>query len=482
MPTRLRRRSARDVLAAILMYARLRSLALLSALALGIAPAAAQEVLRDAETEALFHDLATPLVSAAGLDPKNVDIVLVNDPEVNAFVAGGQAVYVNSGLINEADSANEVQGVIAHELGHVVGGHAIDSSGAAAAGRISILSLLLGAAAAAAGGGEAALGVIMAGQQAAQGKYLAFTRGQEESADAAGAKFLSRAGITGRGSIEFFHKLMNMENRYGYTHNDNDTFANSHPLTDDRIAFLQDSYEKDPAWNHKPDPVLEARFQRVKAKLFGYLALPADTMQTYPEYMTGVPARYARAYAWHKEGFLDKSMAETDALLATAPGDPYFLELKGQVLLEAGKPAEALAPLRRATELTNNQPLIATTFGHALIAADEASASAAGRDSDSHPGPHFAEAQRVLRAAVSRDRENPFAWYVLGEVYAQQGDLPRARLASAEQQSLSGKRPEARRSAEAAAAGLPKGSPDWIRAGDIALEARSAIAHAKKHK
>ncbi|MBU6266462.1 MAG: M48 family metalloprotease [Sphingomonadales bacterium] len=450
----------------------LRSLALPIALVLGAAPAAAQSVLRDAETEALFHDMTVPLVAASGLDTKNVDIVLVNDSEINAFVAGGQAVYVNSGLISEASNANEVQGVVAHELGHVVGGHAIDSRGAEAANRISILSLLLGAAAAAAGGGEAAMGVMMAGQQAALGKYLAYTRGEEEAADAAGAGFLSKAGISGRGSVEFFHKLLVMENRYGFTRSDDAAFYSTHPMTDDRISFLQDVYEKDPAWNHKTDPALEARFQRVKAKLYGYLAEPADTLKAYPEYLTSVPARYARAYAWHKDGFLDKALAEADSLLRESPDDPYFLELKGQILLEAGKPSLAIDPLRRAVALTRNQPLIATTFGHALLSSDEA----AGTQE------HMAEAQRVLRAALSRDRENPFAWYVLGMVYDRQGDQPRASLASAEQQVLSGNMPAALRSANAALAGLPHGSADALRAGDIAMQARSAIAHSKKRK
>ncbi|MDE2303269.1 MAG: M48 family metalloprotease [Sphingomonadales bacterium] len=460
-----------------------RCAAAVAALALCAAPAAAQEILRDAETEALLHDLASPLITAAGLDPNNVDIVLVNDPEINSFVAGGQAVYLNSGLINSADNANEVQGVIAHELGHIVGGHAIDDRGAVAAGHISILSLLLAGAAAAAGAGDAAMGVLMAGQQAAMGKFIAYTRGQEESADAAGATFLSKAGISGRGSIEFFHKLLNLENRYGYTRTDDDSFYSDHPLTDDRIAFLQDTYQKDPAWNHKTDPRLDARFQRVKAKLYGYLADPADTLQSFPDYMTGEPARYARAYAFHKQGFLDKAMTECDALLAVEPDDPYYLELKGQILLEAGRPAEAIAPLRRATELTNNQPLIATTFGHALIATDDAAAANDPRrvEGESRPGPHFAEARRVLKAAVARDRENPFAWYVLGEVYALDGDIPRARLASAEQQVMNGNMSAAGRSAEAAEAGLQQGTADWLRAQDIAMQARSALAKGKKH-
>ena len=313
-----------------------RLIAMVALMLLAIRPAAAQSILRDAETEALFQDMARPLVIAAGLDPRNFDVVLVNDNSINAFVAGGQAVYINAGLINAADTANEVQGVIAHELGHVTGGHVISDAGGKAASGISILSLLLGAAAAAAGGGEAAMGVLMAGQQAAMGKYLACSRGQESSADAAGAQYLSKAGISGKGSIAFFKKLENMEFRYGYRARAGDEFFSTHPMTSDRIVTLQDVYEKDPAWQKPNDPALEARFQRAKAKLYGYLAEPRDTLIAYPETMTSIPARYARAYAWHKDSHLDKAIVEADSLLAAAPNDPYFLELKGQILLEAG--------------------------------------------------------------------------------------------------------------------------------------------------
>ncbi len=431
-------------------------------------PAAAQSILRDAETEALFRDMSRPIIAATGLDPKNVDIVLVNDPDVNAFVAGGQAVYVNSGLINEANSANQVQGVIAHELGHVTGGHAVLNVGGKAATNISLLSLLLGAAAAAAGGGEAAMGVLMAGQQAAMGKFLAYNRSQEASADAAGASYLSKAGITGKGSIEFFQKLQNLEFRHGYRPAAGDEFYSSHPMTADRIATLTDTYQADPAWNKPSDPRIEERFTRVKAKLYGFLAEPKDTLRAYPLTDSSVPAHYARAYAYHKDSQLDRATAEADALLMTAPNDPYFLELKGQILLEAGKPAEALASLRRAVELTGNQPLIATLFGHALIATEDRK--------------NFAEAQQVLKAAVARDRENPFAWYQLGVIYANQGDIPRARLASAEQQVLNGRMAEALASARAAETGLPENSPDWLRAQDIEFQARAEIERSRKGK
>jgi len=447
------------------IFARL--LAICAIFALAVQPVAAQSILRDAETEALLRDMAAPLVKAAGLGPGNVDIVLINDPSINAFVAGGQAIYIHSGLINAADSADEVQGVIAHELGHITGGHIIRfDEGAKAATNITILSLLLGVAAAAAGAGDAAMGVLAAGQQAAMGKFLAFTRVQESSADAAGAQFLSTAGISGRGSLEFFRKLQNLEFRHGYSQSDEAGFSRTHPLTGDRIVTLRETYEKDPAWTKPVDADLQARFERAKAKLYGYLAEPAQTLQAYPTTRVDVPAHYARAYAYHKDAQVGKALAESDALLMSDPNNPYFLELKGQILLESGRPDEALASLRRATSLTGNSPLIALTFGHALIATEDAD--------------HYPEAERVLKAAVSRDRDNPFAWHQLGVVYAARGDMARAKLASAEQQILYRRYNEALQSSQEAFSVLPEGTPDWLRAQDITLQAREALEREKK--
>ncbi|MBX7501325.1 M48 family metalloprotease [Qipengyuania sp. YG27] len=439
-----------------------RLLALLAAAMLAAQPVAAQSILRDAETEAFLHEISTPLIEAAGLQSDNVDIVLINDPTINAFVAGGQTVYIHSGLIEAADSAEEVQGVIAHELGHITGGHVLRyGEGAAAATKISLLSMLAGIGAALAGAGDAAMGIMMAGQQAAMGKFLAFTRTQESSADFAGADYLSKAGISGRGSLSFFGKLLNQEFRYGYSQSDEAGFYRTHPLSGDRISALREVYEKDPAWDRPANARNQARFERVKAKLVGYISKPSATLRDYPETDQSVPALYARAYAYHQNARVDLALAAADHLLEIDPQDPYFLELKGQVLLESGRPEEALEPLRRATELTNAEPLIAGLFGHALIATEN-------KD-------NYEEAERVLRAAVGRDRQNPFAWYQLGVVYAARGDTARARLASAEQQVMSGQYALALRSAQAAEAGLDRGTPDWIRAQDIGMQARALI-------
>jgi len=436
--------------------------ACVATLALAVQPAAAQSVLRDAETEALLQDLVDPLAEAAGLGEGAVEVVLLSDSSINAFVAGGQRIYVHAGLIEAADDVNEVEGVLAHELGHITGGHIIRySEGASNATKITLLSALAGVAAALAGGGEAAMAALMMGQQAAMGSFLAFTRTQEASADAAGAQYLSDAGLSGKGSLAFFEKLQNLEFRHGYSQSDDAEFARTHPLSGTRMARLREDYQADPAWNNTTDPAKQARFERIKAKLFGYQATPARTLAAFPAYMTGEPARYARAYAYHKDALIDQALSEADALLAMEPDDPYFLELKGQILLESGRPAEALAPLRRATQLTGANPLIASIFGHALLATEDPS--------------HLDEAEQILRASVGRDRENPFAWYQLGVVHAQRGDIPRAQLASSEQQIMTGRPREALRSAQAAENALPVGSPDWIRAQDVALQARAQL-------
>ena len=437
--------------------------ALFAVFALLSAPLSAQSRLRDAETEELLQDMIAPLVEASELEPGNVELVLINDPSINAFVAGGQIVYVHSGLLNAADSANEVQGVLAHELGHITAGHvARFEERTKGAQGLTLLSLLAGVGAVLAGAPpEAGFGLFGVGMQAGVANFLSFNRNQEAATDQAGARYLSGAGLSGKGMLRFFERLRNLEIRRGYSQADDAAYGRTHPLTGDRIATLREMLEEDPAWDTPVDPDLQARFLRVRAKLYGYLAEPARTMNLYPPSDTSLPARYARAYAFHKDAQIDKALAEADALLATNPENPYYLELKGQVLLESGRPVDALVPLRRATELTRNHPLIASIFGHALIATEDEA--------------NFVEAEQVLRAAVARDRLNPFAWYQLGVVYAARGDIPRARLASAEQQVMTRSYPAALRNAQAAEAGLPRGSPDWIRAQDISLQVRSEL-------
>lgn len=439
-------------------FARLLMLAL-TLLFAAAQPANAESVLRDTETELLFKDAARPLIQAAGLDPNSVNVVLLNDSEINAFVDRGQTVYIYSGLIQDADNVNQLQGVIAHELGHVVAGDSIRSQeGEKQATGISLATMVLGALAVAAGAGEAAMGIMMAGQQAALGKLLAFTRGQESQADASGARFLSTAGISGKGMLDFFNKLQNEEYRIAVYAKD--SYDRTHPLSSERVEALEQKLKSDPAWGRPIDPKLEQRFQRVKAKLTGFVD-PKHAVIKYPESDQSIPAHYARAYAYHIGGYPDKALSEAEALLATDPHDPFFLELKGQILLEGGKPAEAIAPLREATQRSGDMPLIAAMLGHALVATEDSK--------------NFPEAKQVLKTAVNRDNQNPFAWYQLGIIYDREGDQARAALATAERNNLEDNPKLALASAEMAMKGIPAGTPDYLRAQDIAMVSKTEL-------
>jgi len=435
-----------------------------------VRPAVAQQgdgapsVLRDTETERLFKDMSRPIIVAAGLDPNSVNVVLLNDREINAFVATGQTVYVQSGLLEATDNLNQLQGVVAHELGHVVAGDAIRSGeGAKRATAISILSLVLGAAAMAAGAGDAGMGIMMAGQRAAEGDFMAFTRAQEATADASASRFLSKAGISGKGILDFFGKLQNQEYRLAIY--SKDSFDRTHPLNSERITALGQVLRTDPAYSKATDPALEARFQRVKAKLIGYVD-PKLAVTKYPESDHSVPAHYARAYAYHLGGYPQKAETEANALLAIDPHDPYFLELKGQILLEDGKPLEAIPPLREAVERSGNAPMIAAMLGHALVETEDSK--------------NFAEAKQILKVAVNKDNQDPFAWYQLGIIYDREGDPARAALATAERSNLENQPKMALATAQIAMKGIPPGTPDYLRAQDIAMVSRAELA--KKDK
>ena len=307
------------------------------------------------------------------------------------------------------------------------------------------------------------MGIMAAGQQAAMSKFLAFTRAQETSADLAGARYLARAGISGKGSIDFFKKLQHQEYRLAVYAKD--SYDRTHPLSSERISALTAIYEKDPAWSKVADPALEARFQRVKAKLIGFVD-PKRAATIYPERDQSIPAHYARAYAYHLGAYPEKALAESNALLAAAPRDPFFLELKGQILLESGHPADAIAPLREAVSRANNPPLIASLLSHALIATEKPE--------------YFQEAKTLLKTAVNRDNDNPFAWYQLGIIYDREGDRPRAALATAERYNLQGSPKLALASAQMAMKGIAPGTSDYLRAQDIAMVSRAELK--KKNK
>ena len=446
-----------------------RAVALLTAIAVGAAtgpaaiPARAQDsttrgmpVIRDAEIEQLLRDYAQPILRAAGLAKQNVRVVVLGDRSFNAFVMDGRHIFVNAGALFDAKTPNEIIGVFAHETGHLAGGHLQRlREQLASAQTASIIALMAGIGAAVAGarsgaGGDVAAAAIMAPQSAIMRSLLAYVRTQEDQADHAGVKFLNATGQSPRGMVELFKRLSNevlFNSKYI------DPYMQSHPMPADRVAALETLARASPYWDRKDSPELQLRHDLMRAKLSGFLERPESVANRYPPTDHGLPARYARAISTYRHGDLRQALVQIDGLIQAEPHNPYFYELKGQALLEAGKPADAIAPLRQAVGLAHNTPLIEILLAQALNATGS---------------PKFAEESvGLLRTAISREPEAPEAYSQLAMAYGRKGDLANADLASAQAAFARGDIKTARQLATRAKTRLPIGSPAWVRADDI---------------
>lgn len=441
-------------------------IALLSSVSAPAAWAQGIRTLRDAELENFLHEISDPIFIAGGQRPEDVTIVIVDDTNLNAFYAGGQAIFIHTGLILQTDNVDQVIGVIAHETGHMVAGHVQRFDEALQpASSISILGLVLGAAAIAAGAPDAGMGLIMGSQGAAQRTVLKFRRVQEASADQAAIQFLDKAGYSGRGLLEVFEKFRYQELLAAPNI---DPYVLTHPLSGERIANVEEKLKEQRYWNTPTDPALEAKYQRIKAKLQGYIWPPRSTLGRYPVSDKSVAARYARIYAYNKALEWDKAMAEANSLIAEAPDDPYLQEIKGQTLLENGHVEASIPYLKKAAELARNEPLIQTLYGQALVALEQP-------DSDK-------EAMPILEHAARIDPYNSFAWYQLAIIYTRR-DMPAlADLATAERYMLMRDPGRAAFHAARAVKGLEPGTPRWLRAQDIRQAAAINLEDSSKYR
>jgi predicted Zn-dependent protease len=407
--------------------------------------------IRDSEIEATIRAYATPLYQAANLDPSAVRVYLVNDQQINAFVAGGQRLFLNTGLLMQTDSAGQVIGVIAHEVGHIEGGHLARVHDALRRGTAeSIIGVILGAAAAVAGRPDIGGAIIAGGQNVALRNLLQYSRTQEGAADAAAMRYLDATQQSARGLLEFFGKLSGQEL---LTPTRQDPYLRTHPLTQDRIVALNDFVSRSPYSDVAIKPEFQDSHRRLKAKLHGFLEDPELTFRRYPESDGSLYGRYARAIALHKMVRTEEAVALIDGLIAEVPNDPYFHELKGQVLFERGRPADALGPYEQAVLLAPEAPLMRVDLARVQMAL--------GRD-ELRSG-----AIRNFRMALAREPDRPFVWRQLAIALGQDGQMGESALALAEEALLLGKKPEARFQANKAKALLPPGSPSALRADDI---------------
>lgn len=417
------------------------------------AQAAAPSLIRDTEIEEILHEEADPIFVAAGLNPKSIKIHLIADNELNAFAAGGEQLFLYTALIEETKSPNQLEGVIAHETGHIAGGH-LARSGAMSRAAMGpfLLGLGLAVLAAAAGNPAAASGLVYSSGYFAEISALGYSREQEARADQAAVTYLEKAGLSARGLVDFFNTF-----RYQEVFDDEKKFPffRDHPLTDDRIEALSARADQQPHADAVDTPQAILQHAIMKAKLEGFLAGPGPTLQKYPDSDTSFPARYARAIAYYKENETDRAVAAIDSLIAEQPNNPYLWELKGQVLFEAGRTPESVPAHRRSVELKPEAPLLRMNLGQSLLALNDPA--------------RVDEAIVEIKKALGQEPDYPEGWRLLAQAYDSKGDAGQARLAAAEENFYLGQLLEARTFAVQAREFLKKDSPQWRRATDIIL-------------
>ncbi|MFD1331470.1 M48 family metalloprotease [Methylopila musalis] len=444
--------------------------ALLCAMALALTtltvPAAAQapgggSIIRDAEIEGLLKDYMLPIYRAAGVNPGAVEIVIINSRVFNAFVADGRRIFVNIGTLLDSKTPNEVIGVLAHETGHIAGGHLarlrqrLDS-----AQTMAIVAMLLGAGAigaGAAGGGldrgagNAAIGAAMAPQEMIMRSLLSYQRAEEQAADRAAVNYLTKTGQSAKGMLITFKRFAD---QIAFSQRFIDPYAQSHPMPQDRIRNLEDLARKSPYFDTPDSPALQARHDLMRAKLVGFTEGPQGVARRYPLSDQSLPAKYARAISAYRSSALDGAIGQIDGLIAAQPNNPWFHELKGQAYLENGRATLAVPPLRRAIALAPGATLIRTMLGQALVASN------APRDTDA--------AISELTKATARDSKNADGYRQLAQALARKGRIPEADLASAQAAFATGDYGTARQIAERAKRAFKPGTPNWLKADDIA--------------
>jgi predicted Zn-dependent protease len=411
--------------------------------------------LRDAEMERTLHVWMTPIWKAAGLDPDAVHIYVINDPTLNSFVAGGQNIFLNSGTILRASSPNQLIGIMAHETGHIAGGHLARKTQIMKNAMIeSVIGMVLGGAASALGHGNAGGAGVLAGSDVGQRAFLQNSVTIEASADQAAMRFLDRTHQSAKGLLDFFEIL---EQEEFLTAQHQDPYLIDHPLTQERINYVREHVAQSPYSNTKDPPEWVNQFNLIKAKLGAFLGAPSQVLASYQPNDNSEPARYARAIAYYRIPDLKNAIPTIDGLIKDYPNNPYYDELKGQMLFENGRVADAVAPYQRAVQLAPNEPLLNIELAQVQL--------------ETNDPKYLAVAKTELSNAIQGESDNPDAWRSMAIVYGRSGDMGMAALALAEQNMAQGNWRQAIGQAQRAQQLLPPG-PQRQRAQDLQGEAK----------
>ena len=414
----------------------------------------AQGLLRDADIEYGLKQLATPVLTAAGLSPSRVKLLVVNDSSLNAFVISTDAIFLNYGLINQMESTDMLQAVIAHEAAHIANGHITRRMNNLASARTAAgFGLALAAAAAAAGSGEAAAGLLIGTQSSAMNRFFAHTRAEEASADQSAVRYLRSAGINPRGMsdvLEIFkgQELLSATRQAPYTR--------SHPLSRDRVRAVEGFVA---AYGTDGNGTASSAywFARVKGKLSAYTRSPKWTLRRLKQSPYEDVRLLRQAVAEHRQSRTKQALAAIDTAIARRPNDPFLQDQRGQILLETRNFKAAVGAYGRAVQLAPNNPLILSGYGRALLINDD-----------------IKKARQVLEKARIIDFRDGSMLRDLSVVYAKSGQTGMASVVTAERYAMTGRMKDAGIHAKRAMDLLPEGSGPWQRAQDVMIASERA--------
>ena len=417
-----------------------------------VGPAAAQSIslLQDTETERALRSYEDPILKVAGLDPVAVKMYIVNDQSINAFAAEGQNIFINVGLFIQLKTPNELIGVLAHETGHIAGGHLIRGSAAMQKATIPmLLSLIAGVAAIAAGAGDAGMAIIGLGETVAAAQFNEFSRPQEATADQMGQRYLRETHQSGEGMVHIFERMAD-ESARASTHPD--ALATDHPADRDRVVALQMIADASPYANVMDSPEAQHEFDMIKAKVIGFLRPVPEVLIAYPEKNQSKPARYARTMAYLRQPNLKMALSEISSLIKDEPNNPYFYEVLGQIYVQMSQPEKGIAPYQKSVDILPDAPELRVALAAAQLATEKRALAQPALDN--------------LKVALQQDDEDTFAWYEAAQGYSALNNQPMADLATAERFYSAG---DARALvfAKRAEKSLEQGSSDWQRANDI---------------
>lgn len=420
--------------------------------------AEARGIIRDAETENLIRDYGLPIFRAAGLSSQNISIHIINDKNFNAFVVDGRNMFINMGAIMQAQTPNQIIGVMAHEAGHIAGGHLSRlRAHAAKAQTLDLMLKILGGALLIAGGaggnadlGKVGQGVFTGSSQQTFRSINQYRQTEEYAADQAAFTYLTRTKQSAKGMLETFEYFASQAiGTLKYS----DPYVRSHPLPRQRINQLRQKAERSPYFNKKDSPALVLRHNMVRAKLYAFTTNPTFVFNRYKRNNRSLPARYARAIATFKSQGVKPFLPQINALLREYPNNPYFHELKGQFLLESGNAKAAIAPLEKSISLDPRNAIIRLMLAQAM---------------SQIPGKAYTNKIIThLKKALVKEKRSPIGYRLLASAYAKKNNIAYAELASAQAYFFEGKLALAKNQANRAKRKLKKGSPQWIQADDI---------------